>query len=377
MTTHLPHLFSPGAIGGVPIRNRLIMPPVNTNYGDDRGFVTDRAVSFIARRAAGGVGAMILEAMQVDAASKIVAREMGIFDDAFIPGLRRLTEAIHGHGAAAFVQLNHGGPKAAFDLNGVQCVSASAIPVKKHNLPRALDIGEIPRVVALHADAARRAQQAGFDGVELQACHFYLLNAFMSGYLNHRTDAYGGSMPNRARIVVEVIRAIKERCGSGFPVIARINAHERLPGGITVEEGQEMSVLFEQAGCDCIHASAADADVNPDIAAQFELKIAGGSPDGSPPGALVPYAEGIKRRVGIPVITVGKIFDPRLADAIIRDGRADFVAMARALIVDPDLPRKAAAGRFDDIEPCTECRTCHTSMQNKGDMQCAVNAELW
>ena len=288
-----------------------------------------------------------------------------------------MAAAIHAEGAAAFVQLNHGGPKAAFELNGVQCVSASAIPVKKHNMPRALDIDEIPRVVRLHAEAARRAQQAGFDGVELQACHFYLLNAFMSGYLNQRTDAYGGSVENRARIVVEVIRAIKELCGEGYPVIARINAHERLPGGITAEEGQEMSRLFEAAGCDCIHASAADADVNPDIAHLFELQIAGGSPDGSPQGALVPYAEGIKRRVGIPVITVGKIFDPRLADSIIRQGRADFVAMARALIVDPDLPQKAAAGRFDDIEPCTECRTCHTSMQNKGDMRCAVNAELW
>ena len=157
----MPDLFSPGAIGGVSIRNRLVMPPVNTNYGDAEGFVTDRAISFIRKRAAGGVGAIILEATQVDPASKIVAREMGAYDDLFIPGLARMADAIHAEGAAAFIQLNHGGPKAAFDLNGVQCVSASAIPVKKHNMPRAAgDRARSPRVV----QPARRGGAAGPAG---------------------------------------------------------------------------------------------------------------------------------------------------------------------------------------------------------------------
>ncbi|MFC2023649.1 NADH:flavin oxidoreductase [Chloroflexota bacterium] len=370
-------LFSTGSIGRVELRNRMLMPPVNTNYGDEQGFVTDKAIGFYRKRAAGGVGGLILEAMQVDPLSKIVVREMGVYDDLFVEGLHKLAEVIHSEGAKAFVQLNHGGPKAAYELNGVQCTSASSIPVKKDNIPRPLEVPEIQRIVALHADAAQRVQQAGFDGVELQACHFYLLSAFLSGYLNRRIDDYGGTTANRCRFVVEIIEAVKARCGRDFPVIVRINAFEDIDRGISAEEGQQISRILESAGADAIHASAAAHPVNPDIEHLFELKVGGAPPREAPPGCFSPLAEGIKRCVRIPVITVGKILEPATASEIINQGQADFVALGRALIADPELPNKAARGADDAIVSCCECRVCHTSMQQKGDLVCAVNPNLY
>ncbi len=388
-----PTLFSEGYIGPVRLRNRIVMAPVNTNFGDEQGFPTAKAVRFVRERAAGGAGALILEAMQVDRRSKIVAREMGLYEDRFIPALTGLTEAIHAEGAKAFVQLNHGGPKASYRLNGARCVSASAIPVKsgEDNVPRPLEKGEIAEIVGLHAEAAYRAQQAGFDGVELEACHFYLLSAFLSGHLNHRTDEYGGSVENRCRTVTEIIQAIGERCdgrpslgggtagGSKFPVIVRFNSVESPPldGGITAEEGREMALCFERAGAAAVHASAAVHPVNPDIERDFVVKVAGGPSAEAPEGCFVPFAAGIKARgIHIPVITVGKIFDPVMADSVIRDGQADFVALARGLIADPQWPNKAKARDFSSITQCIECRWCHTSMQGGGDIECLVNPNL-
>ena len=184
-------LSRPISLGVVPLRNRLVMAPITTNYGDERGAVTEKTLSFYEERARGGAGALIFEAVSINSRTRLVVRQHGMFDDSFLPGLREVTRRVHAHGAAIFVQLCHGGPKAGSAINGVQPFSASDIPIKAADIPRAMTRGEISQAIEDFASAALRAREAGFDGVELHAAHFYLLSAFLSGYFNRRTDEYG------------------------------------------------------------------------------------------------------------------------------------------------------------------------------------------
>ena len=370
-------LSRPIALGGVSIRNRLLMAPLTTNYGDERGAVTEKTLSFYEERARGGAGALIFEAVSVNPRTRLVVRQHGLHDDVFLPGLREVTRRVHAHGAAIFVQLCHGGAKAGSAINGLQPLSASEVPVKVSDIPRAMSREQISRAIEDFATAALRAREAGFDGVELHAAHFYLLSAFLSGYFNRRTDEYGGCVENRARLTCRVIQAVKGRAGEGYPVICRIHGREALPGGIDEAEARQIARLLADAGADALHVSAATLPVNPKLASSFAIQVGGPPTKQVPAGCYLPYAAAVKDAVGVPVIAVGKLNEPSVAEGVVRDGIADAVAIGRGLIADPYLPEKILAGRWNEIVRCEDCLTCHTTLQTQRDVNCSVSPRPW
>jgi NADPH-dependent 2,4-dienoyl-CoA reductase/sulfur reductase-like enzyme len=223
-------------------------------------------------------------------------------------------------------------------------------------------VADIAEMVALFAKAAKRAKQAGFDAVEIHGAHRYLIAQFLSPTWNKRQDEYGGELKNRARILIETIRAVRQAVGEKYPLTCRLNGKEYgVEGGTTLEEAQEVARMAEEAGVNAIHVSAWGVRSQIQAASLPTL-----------PGALVPLAEGIKKVVTIPVIAVGRI-SPELGERVLQDGKADFVAIGRALIVDPELPNKVARGKLEDIRPCTACMACRDGLLSGGELQCMVN----
>jgi len=361
-----PKLFHPGRIGSLEIKNRLVMPPMATNYALKDGTVTDRQIDYYEERSKGGAGLVIVEISCVDApVGKGTMRQICIDDDRFIPGLSRLAEAIKRHGAKAAIQLHHAGRQTSSKLTGNQPVAPSPIPVTGGEQPRELAVSEIAVLVTRFAEAAERAKKAGFDGVEIHGAHGYIISGFLSSLSNHRQDAYGGSVESRARFLLEVIKAIRDKVGREYPVWCRLSAVEiGAEGGITLEETQVVAQLAEKAGVDAIHVSA------------HTVGPARRPPMAQPPGSFVPLAEGIKKVVSVPVIVVGRI-PPELGEGILRDGKADFISMGRALLADPHVPQKVAMGSMEDIRPCLCCATCLDSIRwRREGVCCVVNPTL-
>jgi NADPH-dependent 2,4-dienoyl-CoA reductase/sulfur reductase-like enzyme len=234
----------------------------------------------------------------------------------------------------------------------------------RKEIPRELSIEEIGRIVNAYGEAARRVKETGADGVEIHMAHGYLLCQFLSPFSNQRTDDYGGNRDRRMRMALEVLRAVRTRVGSGFPVICRLSADEYVEGGLKLEDTVEIAKALERSGADALHISAC-------VAASVYLNH---PPYYAEEGVFVHLAQGVKSAVGIPVITVGRIRTPELANRIVEEKKADLVSMGRALIADPELPVKALEGRTEDIVPCISCNRCVLSIR-KGAIQCAVNPE--
>jgi 2,4-dienoyl-CoA reductase-like NADH-dependent reductase (Old Yellow Enzyme family)/thioredoxin reductase len=361
-----PKLFEPGRIGSLELKNRLVMPPMATNYALKDGSVTQRQIEYYEERAKGGVGLVIVEISCVDSSSgKGSGRQIAIDDDKFIPGLSQLAEAIRQQGAKAAIQIHHAGRQTWARLTGNQPVAPSAILGPEGEQPRELELSEIAALVNRFAEAAERAKKAGFDGVEIHGAHGYLVSQFLSPLSNRRQDAYGGSVENRARFLLEVIEAIRKRVGRDYPLWCRLSAMEiGVTDGITLEETQVVAQLAEKAGVDAIHVSA------------HQITPARRPPMVQPPGIFVPLAEGIKKVVSVPVIVVGRI-PPELGEGVLGDGKADFISIGKALLADPHLPQKVAAGRMEDITPCICCLTCLDSTRwRREGICCVVNATL-
>ncbi len=374
-------LFEPGQIGQMKLKNCIIMPPMGTNFACEDGSVSQHMRDYYEARAKGGVGLIIVEATCVECAlgkTEILPRQLLIDDDKFIPGLSELAQVIHRHGAKAAIQLHHAGRFGKPSQPDLQPVAPSPVAGKGAPLPRELTIEEIRELVNRFAQAAERAKEAGFDGVELHAAHAYLIAQFLSPYSNERSDEYGGELKNRARFLLEIIRAIKERAGRSYLVWCRINGQESgMERGITLDEAQQIARLAQDAGSDAIHVSAWGirgwgTGVWWGISAPVPTM-------GYPVGSLSRLAEEVKKAVTIPVIAVGRI-TPEFGEGLLQKGKADFVAIGSALIAEPDLPNKVASGEFDDIRPCLSCNNCHDSLNgfNSPDrsLRCAVNAAV-
>ena len=340
------YLLSPARIGNMTVRNRMVMPPMGTNYASDDGFITERLVRYYEARAEGGTGLIIVEVAAVAPEGKAISHQIGIWADKFIPGLRYLAESIRKHGARAAIQLHHAGRQTTFQTTGYQPVAPSEIPCPIcRDMPRSLTIEEIKGIVEAFGHAARRAREAGFDAVEIHGTHGYLINQFLSPYSNKRTDEYGGSPAGRRRFPIEVYDAVRAAVGGDFPVIFRMNADEGMEGGITPEEGREFAGLLEKAGVDALHVSGGVyGSPLPIIATMYE-----------PEPPLAHYAAGIRARVTIPVIAVGKIHDPEIGEQLIAGGKADFVSLGRGLITDSHFARKVELGQVKNIRKCIEC----------------------
>lgn len=365
-TNNYPTLFSPAKIGSLELANRVVLAPMATNYADEQHRVTDRLIAYHVARAAGGVGLNIVEHTAVHKLGLTAPRMLGIMDDSFIPGLRRLTDAVHEAGGKIALQIQHGGRQADPQTIGQQCLSPSAVVAgRDRRMPREMTVKEIRDTVRAFAEGAGRAKAAGFDGVEVHMAHGYLGCSFLSPLLNLRTDAYGGDPLKRTRFAYEVLDGIRRRCGAGFPVWARISADEYIEGGQRPEGAQAIARLLAEYGYDAIHVSAAIGETGYYASAPYLL----------PEGHLLHLAEGIARRVQVPVIGVGNIRHPQFAEDALLGGRCTLVALGRQLLADPDWANKAREGHAQDIIPCILCNQgCGTRDHSpEGFTECLVN----
>jgi len=368
-------LFEPTRIGIMELKNRIVMPPMGTNMATPDGRVTEEVVCYYRERARGGVALIIVETTCVDAPiGKTTAYQLAIDDDKFIPGLSRLAETIHRHGARTVLQLQHGGRGAKSSITGIQPVAPSAIPMPygtqvgyEGEMPRELAVTEIKELVREFARAAQRAKKAGFDGVEIHSTGYYLVAQFLSSTANARQDEYGGSLRNRARFLTEIIQAVREAVGQDYPLLCKISAMELGPGaGITVEEAQQIAQMAEEAGADALEIAAMLWGVIPRLPPSTA----------EAPGGLLPFMDGLKKAVRIPLIAAGRI-TPELGEKALQEGEADLIAMGKALIADPELPLKVAAGRAGEIRPCIGCLRCIDNQTVKGKgIMCSVNAAV-
>ncbi len=361
-------LFSPIAIGSMALRNRLVMAPLTTDYANADLSPSERLIDFLVARARGGVGLITVEACTVDSRHRETPRSLGLADNACIPAHRRLTDAVHAHGVKIQPQITHPGPDSLAPLlENTPAVGPSIAVAAVSGVPcRALAAEEIDAIVEQYAAAARRAREAGYDGMELHAAHGYmLLGSFLSPWRNKRTDAYAGkTVEGRLKLLVEVIRRMKAATGGDFPLTLRVSGYERAPGGRDLDETARIAPTLVDAGVDAFHVSGGVSD-------RLVTQVVRGSVAGA--GHNVAAAHAVKRVVDVPVMVVGRIHDPRFAAEILKNGQADLVVMGRPLLADPELPRKASEGRIADIRRCISCENCIDAMA-RGTMHCTVNA---
>lgn len=367
-TNMLKHLFSPIRIGSMEVKNRIVLPPMTVGYGVPEGTVSEKHRDYYEARAQGGAGLIITEAAAVHAQRKYGMFPLGLYEDAQIQSWSELAEATHRHGAKLAVQLMDPGPESIMMLTGIQPAGPSRVVGRGlfRDVPRELSIGEIEAIVDDFAEATRRAKEAGLDAIEIHAAHGYaLVGSFLSPFFNKRTDRYGGSLEGRLRLLLEIIEAIRGRVGKDFPIIVRVSGDERRTGGRTLQETQFIARILVEAGVDALEVSGGT------IPTVFWAVVA---PSGTPLAINADFSQAIKQVVNVPVISVGRINSPRVAEFLLETGKADMVSMGRALHADPELPNKAAAGAFDDIVPCLGCNCgCIGSVVQGRLATCIIN----
>lgn len=374
----LTKLFEPGKIGKMELKNRLVLAPLG--YGmqwatKPNGYLTERFLRFYEARAKGGVGFINLT---VNSLGRPYAPNSGwsvgsltIIDDERIPSARRFNEVIHAYGTKVSFQISHYHAPAwqqrAPGEYYEPVIAGSPSPIRDPitgTVARALTIEEIKGLIEAYGQAGRRGKAADFDAVRIQACHHLGLREFLSPRTNKRTDEYGGSVENRARLACDVIRRVRKEVGPDYPILIRINGSEFIDGGITLDEAVQQVKLFVKAGVDAVDVSS-----GPTGTWQWPTMY-------QPWAPLVHLAEAIKKATKVPVITVGKI-DAIHGERVLREGSADFIQMGRALMADPELPNKAKEGRLEDITHCIYCGHCQGYRSPKTpDSTCTVNMAL-
>ena len=366
----LEKLFSPIKIGTMEVKNRIVMAPMTTNWSPSDGTVPDKIIDYLEIRAKGGVGLIIFETVVVDKQFPYIMHSVGLWDDSLIPSFRKFVDAMHRHGAKIAPQISHPGPESFSFMGGVEPVGPSPVLNKlTGQVCRELSIEEIGPIVEQYGEAARRAREAGCDAMELHAAHSYMLaGSFLSPLRNKRIDEYGGTIDGRMRFLLEVLESINKHAGRDFPVILRLSGDEYVAGGRDLGETLYMAPKLVEAGVDAFEVSGG---VQPELTWRII------PPMGSSLGLNVSAAAAIKKIVDVPVMVVGRINNPRIADDIIQKGYADMTVMGRALLADPELPNKAAEGRFEDIVPCTACSLgCVGEQMKLQPMTCTINPTL-
>jgi 2,4-dienoyl-CoA reductase (NADPH2) len=365
----LPHLFTPLRIGSMEIANRIAMAPMTVDYGNPDETPSERQIAYYAERARGGPGLICVEVCSVDPRHRYQQRSLGLHSDGQIAGHRPLVDAIHAHGVKVQPQLSHPGPESlAPFFHQIQPMGPSVIRTETTKQAcREITPEEIAGVIAMYGDAAVRARAAGYDGIELHAAHSYMmLGSFLSPLRNFRTDEYaGGSFEGRSKLLFDVLRDIKAKVGDDFPITVRLSGFERESGGREINDTQRLAPLLVEAGVSCFHVSGGVGDAN------ITQIITG--PEYQP-GYNLAAARAIKQVVDVPVMVVGQNMDPAFAESILADGSVDVVAMGRALLADPELPRKAREGRLAEINACTLCQGCVDIMTTEfNGAGCVVN----
>ena len=346
MKSKYSHIFSPFTVQRMTTKNRIVMTPMGTNFGEHSGEMSFLHINYYEQRAKGGVGLLTVENASVySPQGSNGTTQLRIDRDEFIPRLFNLCERVHKHGACISIQLNHAGASAMSSRTGEQPVSASNIPSKEGGeIPRPLEKDEIYMIVKKYGEAAKRAQIAGFDAVEIHAGHSYLLSQFLSPLTNKRTDEFGGSAENRARFTRLVIDEVRKQVGPFFPIFVRISADEFLDGGNTLDD----CIDYLQYFGDNVDVYDVSAGLNGSIQYQLDANY-------MPDGWRSYMARRVKEAYGKPVVTVGNIRDPKVAEDILARGDADLIGMGRGLIADPDWVNKVEFGHEDDIRKCISC----------------------
>jgi 2,4-dienoyl-CoA reductase-like NADH-dependent reductase (Old Yellow Enzyme family) len=365
----LPHLFAPLQVGPMRVANRIVMAPMERNYANPDGTVSERTIAHYAERARGGVGWICVESTFVLPGGRGRTHQLGLHRDGCVDGFRTLAAAVHEEGAKVGIELHHAGRNTNSTLTGEQPVAPSPVPCAEAGgeVPRELTTDEIDTIIDAYAQAAARAAAAGFDAVELHSAHGYLPYAFLSPLTNQRRDEYGGSAENRARFAVRAIGAIREAVGPALAVGCRFSAQEHLEGGLTLDDTTDYARALEAAGVDYLSVSTG-------VYASFVNII---PPMDFAPGWLLDAAATIRGAVGVPVIGASRIVDPRDADRAIAGGKVDLVALGRALLTDPELPRKARAGHAEEIVTCIGCNQgCEARISRQLDVTCLVNPHV-
>ncbi|MDY6791964.1 MAG: FAD-dependent oxidoreductase [Thermodesulfobacteriota bacterium] len=361
------HLFTAFRFKGLTLKNRIVLPALASFLLDDDGAVTEKAVNHYRLRAAGGPAMVITEACAVSREGIVSPNQARISHDRFIEGLSKIARAVKAEGAIPAIQIHHAGRQTSVKIIKQKPYAPSPLrcPAIRGDVDPLTSEG-IQVLVKKFGDAAVRAMEAGFELLEIHGAHGYLINQFISGFSNIREDEYGGSTVGRTRFAREVVREIRSRLGDGFPLSFKISAQEFVPGGLTVEESVQVLKILADAGIDIVQVSAGN-DATPEWICQ---------PAFMKKGCLVDSAEKIRKELDIPVMVVGRINDPLMANKIIQTGKADLVCMGRGLMADPKMPKKAIQGRFDDIRTCIACNTCMESIFRKGRVECLVNPAL-
>lgn len=355
-------LFTPIKIGGLQLKNRISMPAIHHSYTPE-GFVNDRLVRYYETRARGGAGMIIVGGCTIDNLG-IAPKMIGLHDDRYIEGLKKLTSAVKGAGAGIAAQLYQAGRYTHSFLIGQQPVAPSPVASRlTREVPREMTLVDIMTVIESFADAALRARKAGFDAVEIIASAGYLICQFLSPVTNLRTDNYGGSWENRCRFGIEVVKRVKEKAGHDFPVLVRLSGNDFMPGSNTNREAALFAVELEKAGADCFNVTGGWHETRvPQITGDL------------PRGGYAYLAGGVKSVVNVPVIASNRINDPRVAEQILRNGQADMVNLGRTLIADPEFPNKARSGNASSIRKCLACNQgCMDMIFTMQDVHCAVN----
>ena len=340
-------LFRPIEIGSMRIRNRLVVPPMAMGLSNEDSSVSQNTIDYYTERAKGGFGLIIVEVVAVTPDAPSIARPLGIWSDDYIKGYKDLVDSVHEHGAKIAFQIFHAGRQTyPSNIGNQQPISCSPIPCPVCRvMPREMTTCEVYEMVDKFIEAAVRCKKAGADAVEIHAAHGYLIAQFLSDYSNKRVDEFGGSFENRIRFPRLIVQGIRKALGNDYPIIFRISGEELVPGGRKIIETAAICRAMEDVGVDAMHITAASyGSINWII-----------QPSDMPLGVLAHMSDEVKRSVNVPVIAVGRINDPNIAETIIDTGRADMTAIGRQSIADPHFPNKVLTGKLDEIAPCIAC----------------------
>jgi 2,4-dienoyl-CoA reductase-like NADH-dependent reductase (Old Yellow Enzyme family)/thioredoxin reductase len=361
------NLFSPFSIKNCHFKNRIVMPGLASFLIEDDGSYSEKTIEHYRLRAAGGPSMIIMEAHGVAPEGIVSKHQARIYDDRFLGQLGRAVAVIKQEGSIPAIQIHHAGRQVPARVIKRKPFAPSPLPcpaIKGDVEP--LSIEGIHKIIRQFGDAAQRAVQAGFELVEIHGAHGYLINQFISGFSNIREDEYGGDVIRRASFAKEIVREVRKRVGKEFPLSFKISAQEFVPGGLTTAESIHILKEIIPEGIDVVQVSAGN-DATPEwICQPMFMKQA----------CLVESAANIKAAIDIPVMVVGRINDPMIAEQIISEKKADLVCMGRGLLADPELPKKAQSGNLEDIRVCIACNTCMQSIFRKGKIECLVNPAL-
>lgn len=362
-------LFETTSINGMNIKNRFIRSATWEGMADNDGSCTSRLNALYTALAEGGCGLIISSHIYVQKAGKASAWQLGIYDDSLIPSLKKLTDNIHEKGGKIIAQLAHAGLYAAAAMTGTTAIAPSAIHGFSSTPPKEMSINEISETVEAFGAAAQRAVSAGFDGIQIHAAHGYLISQFLSPAYNKRTDQYGGTPERRARILVEIINTTRKKVGSDYPVIVKMNSEDYVDGGLENTESVLIAKLISTNGIDA-------------------LELSGGTISS---GKLVPSRSGInstekeayfsksanlfKKNIDIPLILVGGIRSPKVANATLEDGTADYLSMSRPFIREPDLINRWKSGNGEKAA-CISCNSCFAPAMKGEGIYCVVAKKL-